>query len=271
VEKMFKAHYGMAFNPFDKQQVNAKDAFVSRDHKEMTSRLAHLRDVRGIGVFTASPGFGKTFALRCFAESLDPRQCKMEYVPMSTVSVMDFYRQFCSLVGADVSYRKSTMFDAIQERVFTLYKEKKRPLILAVDEAHELNADILKDLKMLMNQKYDHINCFTLILIGEPHLNHILEKPVHEALRQRVAIHYNFDGLGDEEVPAYLSHKLRIAGAPQGIVEDSAVGSIHGYCRGNPRLIDNLMTDALMLGAQLGRKTIDSEIVLAAVNNQNLG
>jgi type II secretory pathway predicted ATPase ExeA len=260
----------MSFNPFDKQQVNTKDAFISKDHKEMTSRLAHLRDVRGIGVFTALPGFGKTFALRCFAEELDPRQCKMEYVPMSTVSVIDFYRQFCSLVGADVSYRKSTMFGSIQERVFMLYKEKKRPLILAVDEAHELNADILKDLKMLMNQNYDHINCFTLILIGEPHLNHILEKPVHEALRQRIAIHYDFGGLDDDEVLRYISHKLKTAGASSDIITGSALGSIHGYCHGNPRLIDNLMTDALMLGAQLERKTIDPEIILAAVNNQNL-
>jgi type II secretory pathway predicted ATPase ExeA len=162
------------------------------------------------------------------------------------------------------------MFDSIQERVLSLYKEKKRPLILAIDEAHELNADILKDLKMLMNQKYDHINCFTLILIGEPHLNHILEKPVHEALRQRIAIHYDFDGLGDDEVPEYISHKLRSAGASDDIIDVNAIGSIHGYCRGNPRLIDNLMTDALMLGAQLERKTIDAEIILAAVNNQNL-
>jgi PHD/YefM family antitoxin component YafN of YafNO toxin-antitoxin module len=77
----------------------------------------------------------------------------MEYVPMSTVSVMDFYRQFRSLVGADASHKKSAMFAAIQERVFMFYKEKKRPLILAIDEAHELNAEILKDLKMIMNQK----------------------------------------------------------------------------------------------------------------------
>jgi type II secretory pathway predicted ATPase ExeA len=268
---MFRGYYGMSFNPFDKQQVKAKDAFISRDHKEMAARLSHLKDVRGIGVFTASPGFGKTFALRCFAEGLNPRLHKMEYVPMSTVSVMDFYRQFCTFVGADISYRKSAMFASIQERVHTLYKDKKRPLILAVDEAHELDAEILKDLKMLMNHQYDHVNCFSLILVGEPHLNHILEKPIHEALRQRIAIHYNFAGLGDDEAPAYIAHKLRSAGTTEDILEQSVMGSLHGYCRGNPRLIDNLMTDALMLGAQMGRKTIDSEIILAAVNNQNLG
>jgi type II secretory pathway predicted ATPase ExeA len=261
----------MSFNPFDKQQVETKDAFVSRDQKEMTARLGHLKEVRGIGVFTASPGFGKTFALRCFAEGLNPRQCKMEYIPLSTVSVMDFYRQLCSLVGADANYKKSAMFSAIQERVFTLYKEKKRPLILAIDEAHELNAEILKDLKMLMNQKYDHINCFSLILIGEPHLNNIIEKPVHEALRQRITVHYNFGGLGDEEIPAYISHKLNSAGASSDIIDEGATASVCGYCRGNPRLIDNLMSDILMLGAQTDRKIIDSEIVLAAVNNQNLG
>lgn len=69
---MFRSYYGLAFNPFDKQMAREKDRFLSKDISEMLSRLDYLKDTRGIGLFTARPGIGKSFALRCFAKSLNP-------------------------------------------------------------------------------------------------------------------------------------------------------------------------------------------------------
>ena len=123
---------------------------------------------------------------------------------------------------------------------------------------------------MLMNYGYDSLNCFTLILCGEPHLNNTLRKPIHEALRQRITVHYNFSGLSDSEVAQYVLHKIACAGGSASIMEQAALSSIHSHSQGSPRLVDNLMTDALTLGAQMGKKTIDTEVILASVNNQNL-
>ena len=58
------SYYGLSFNPFDKQQVKEKDRFLSQDLQEMLNRLDYLKDTRGIGVFTAGPGMGKSFALQ---------------------------------------------------------------------------------------------------------------------------------------------------------------------------------------------------------------
>ena len=162
------------------------------------------------------------------------------------------------------------MFKAIQERVYYLYKEKKQPLILGIDEAQYLNYNILRDLKMLMNYSYDSLNCFSLILVGEPYLNDILEKQVHEALRQRITVHYNYEGLSDQEVPDYIRHKLELAGGSQSIFGKDAISALHGYSEGNARKIDNLMTDALTIGAQQEKTVIDAEVILAAANNQSL-
>ena len=120
---------------------------------------------------------------------------------------------------------------------------------------------------MIMNHDFDSVNCFTLVLAGEPHLNHILEKPIHEALRQRIAIHYTFSGLSDTETEQYLLHKLRIAGAADSILGDGTLPAIAGYAHGCPRLLDNLMTEALMLGAQLEKPSLDTDIIMAAANN----
>lgn len=267
---MIKAFYGLSFDPFDKQ-VNAADTcFASEDFREMTSRLNYIKDVRGIGVFTAPPGYGKTFALRCFADSINPSLYQMAYICLTTVSVTEFYRQFCQALNLEVSVHRSAMFNAIKERLYLLLKEKRRPLILAVDEAHDLDPRTLKDIKMIMNHAYDSLNCFSLLLIGEPHLNNILEKPVHEALRQRITIHYNFSGLSPSETEEYIHHKLSAAGGSCSIFADGAISAIHGFSRGNPRLIDNVMSDILTIGAQQRKTTLDTDIVLAAVEGQSL-
>ncbi len=69
---MFHSYYGLSFNPFDKELSLEKDRFHFRDMEEMLSRLDYLKDTRGIGVFTAKPSMGKSFALRCFANGLNP-------------------------------------------------------------------------------------------------------------------------------------------------------------------------------------------------------
>lgn len=134
-----------------------------------------------------------------------------------------------------------------------MFKDKRQPLFLAVDEAQYLNTAILNDIKMLMNYGYDSLNCFTLILCGESHLNSILRKLVHEARRQRITVHYDFEGLSDKEVPDYIYHKLKTAGGAPTMINAAAMSSINSLSQGNPRIVDNLMTDALTIGAQMDK------------------
>lgn len=267
---MYKKYYSLSFNPFDKQQLSEKDHYESRDFKEMNSRLGFLKDTRGIGLFTAAPGMGKSYTLRCFFNELNPNRYQTAYICLSTISVAEFYKELCTILGVDDKGGKPGRFRSIQSQIWYLYHEKKQPLILAIDEAQYLNVGIFNDIKMLMNHGYDSINCFTLILCGETYLNNILNKPVHEALKQRITIHYNYQGMSEDESIEYIKHKLGIAGAALSIIDESALKAVAGHTRGNPRLIDNLMTDALTIGAQMDKKVIDTDTVLAAVNNQNL-
>jgi type II secretory pathway predicted ATPase ExeA len=264
---MFNGYYGLSKNPFIKQSLSVKDAFQSKDHREMMSRLDFLNSVRGIGVFTAAPGFGKSFTLECHATVLDRNLNEFAYICLSTVNVTEFYRLFCCALGIDVMHSKQAMFRAIQDRVYHLFKERKKPFTLIFDEAHELSDAILKDIKMLMNFSYDSMNCCTIVLAGEPHLNRTLEKAVHEALRQRIVIHYGFSGLSDTETEQYLIHKLRVAGAAQSILGEGTLSAIVSYAKGCPRLLDNLMNEALKLGAQLEKPSLDTDTIMAAANN----
>ena len=267
---MFNSFYSLSFNPFDKQQVKESDAFISRDYREMISRLDYLKDTRGIGVFTSSPGKGKSFCLRCFASNLNPSLYHMEYMPLSTVTVAEFYKELCTILGVSDKGGKPGRFRSIQEQIFYIYHAKRQPLLLAIDEAQFLSTSILNDIKMLMNQKYDSVNCFTLILCGESYLNQNLSKQIHESLRQRITVHYDFMGISDEEAVQYIIHKLESAGSSKAVIEEAALMAVAGHAHGNPRTIDSIMTDALNIGAQEDKKCIDSDVIMAAVSNQNL-
>ena len=120
---MFRSYYGLSFNPFDKQMCREKDRFLFKDISEMMNRLDYLKDTRGIGVFTARSGMGKSFGLRCFAKSLNPSLYHVEYI-FSTVSVMEFYRQLCAVLGVEGRGGKLGMFRAIQEQISRLMKEE---------------------------------------------------------------------------------------------------------------------------------------------------
>jgi len=264
----FESYYGFARNPFNKQEVHEADAFQSGDHKAMTARLDFLKDSRGIGVFTARPGYGKTFSLRCFVTLLSPQLYRVVYLCMSTVSAIDFYRQLSLLLNLEASSKKSSMYHAVQECLLSSHRDRRIPYILAIDEAHHLNFDILQDIKMLMNFNYDSIYPLSLILIGEPHLNGILDQSPHEALRQRIIVHYDFAGLTPEESERYLRHKFQAAGASfNEIMGEGAVSAINAAAKGNPRIIDNLMIQALTIGCHEQLPTISTDVILNAANS----
>ena len=267
----FITYYRLRYNPFSKESVTTKNVYRSRDFNEMENRLDTLADTRGIGVFTAPPGGGKTMALRCFMEELNPNLFKPQYIPLSTVSVSEFYKQWCDVLGVDSRGGKPRMLKNMKDQMLNMYKSKHQPLFLVIDEAQYLSTGILNDLKIILNFECDSLNVICLALCGEPYLINTLYKPVHEALCQRVTVHYNFIGLQDDEVVEYVKHKIVQAGGSTVMLENSAMAALHSQSHGIPRVIDNIMTDALMIGAQNDKQTIDADIILAAVNNRNLG
>lgn len=267
---MFKSFYGLTLNPFDKA-ISENHAFKSHDHEQMLSRLDYLKNTRGIGLFTAAPGMGKTYALRCFAQSLNPNLYQLSYVCLSTVSVTEFYQQFCHELGLDYCSQKAKMFRKIQERLLHLLKEKRKTFILAIDESQYLSHNVLRDIKMLMNTQFDSFDCFALIFIGQPYMCATFDKPIHEALKQRIVIHYNYVGLSSEEAKNYIHSRIELAGASVSIIDDSAVQAVVNFSQGTPRIINSVMTNALIVGAQLQRNVIDTEVILSSCNNLSLG
>ena len=262
---MFRQRYQLTHDPFSKS-IKTKDAFVSNDFKECTSRLEYLAKTRGLALLTAAPGYGKTFALRAFAEKQNASLTKVVYLCMTTLSTMEFYRQLCVALGLEAQFRKADMFRELQANLDYLYMVKKMHCIIVIDEAQYLNASILRDLKMLMNFNYDSADRFSLVLSGQPMLADMLSRQMHEALRQRIIINYEFCGITQTEAIEYARCMLTLAGGSSTLFDDAALHAAYNCCNSSIRVFGHVLSRALIIGAQNDADTIGSEMVMAAAN-----
>lgn len=269
VERMYKQYYGMSCDPFNKG-LSTKNAYMTQDMISMQGRLEHLKRHPGIGLFTAGTGQGKTFALRCFAEKLNPNITKFYYICLSTVTTTEFYRQLCSVLGLETSFNKSSMFRTIQEYLEGMSMQKKVHCIICLDEAQYLKSDILRDLKMLCNFCMDSRDCFSLLLLGQPSLANIMMRQPNEALRQRITVNYQYAGLQESEAAEYIRDRLELAGTTGRIVDENAALAAYRSCGGSIRKLNLIMTKSLMIGAQNDKQNIDTDVILSAVNDIEL-
>ena len=97
---MIEVFYNLKKLPFQKD-INPKDMFVCGFTEELSKRLEHMKQKRGIMLVTGPPGTGKTLHVRAFVEKLNPNLFKPVYTPLSTVNIIDFYRQLSVLLGGE--------------------------------------------------------------------------------------------------------------------------------------------------------------------------
>jgi len=266
---MYKTYWGMEFNPFDKEQ-KGSDYYHGTDFEEVSKRLEYLKNVKGIGLFIGQSGYGKTCAIRNFVECLNKSLYQVIYIQLTTVGVNDFYRDLSFSLGLDPCYRKIDNFKQIQNRISTLYREQRVTPVFWIDEAQYLHHSILADLKMLMNFEMDRRNYAIMILSGLPSISDTLSMRIHEALYQRIVIHYSFQGIMHTQVREYINSRLELCGVNKSILEEAVYEVIGSYSNGSIRKLDNLMHKALMLGCSKKATILDRETIMEAISEAEL-
>ena len=265
----YAARYGLEFNPFVK---NAKDILIdTAEASEAKIRLDYLGDTKGFGVLTGEPGRGKSTAARIWASSLNPSLFKVTYSSLSTLTVMDFYRQVAAGLGAEPGFRKNDLFNDIQREIKRYALEKRITPVIVIDEADMLSHKVLSDLQIMFNFEMDSRDLAIILLVGQPRLNTTLRQSTHESLRQRIVMNYHMGGIAKEEGRLYITRKLEGAGARQTIFDENAVEAILNAANGTARLINKICNRSMMIGASHGINIIDAETVRKAVEDTQLG
>ena len=268
---MYAKFFGLKHEPFSIAP-DPRYLFMSDRHREALAHL--LYGVGGGGGFvllTGEIGAGKTTVCRCFLEQI-PRRCNVAYIfnPKLTVqellkSVCDEFRIPYQHQGPGVETVKDYL-DPLNEFLLKTHSVGQNN-VLIIDEAQNLSADVLEQLRLLTNLETTERKLLQIILIGQPELRTMLAQPELEQLAQRVIARFHLDALSEAETAQYIRHRLAVAGLARGKLFDSqAVARVHQLSRGIPRRI-NLLCDRALLGAYAeGKSRVDSDIIEKAAS-----
>ena len=261
---MYRKHFGLTRHPFS-NEIESDALYASATSRELEVRLAHLLDLRGIGLVTGDSGSGKTSTCRKVLAALHAGLYRVVYVALSTGNVMDLYKTISWEMGLTVERSRAALYRQIRSEVTRLCLETRCRPILVVDEAHHLRPDVLEDLRLLTNYNMDSENRLCLLLLGQPELRRRIGMTVHEALAQRIVVRHHLGPLTRDEVAGYLAHRLRLAGTELPLIEPAAEEAIFQATSGLPRKVNGLAHHALMAAALARARSVSADHVQAAL------
>ena len=266
---MYTSYYGMSCNPFLKEK---ETEYKSQDYTELINRFNYLKEVKGLGLFVGLPGFGKTFTIRKFVKSLNEDLYKVIYISASdNLTVFDFFKEIGTELNLDVgSCYRIDLYNNIQKEIKKLVEKEKIQPIIIIDDAHLLSSKILRNLKILLDFDINSKDYTVLILVGHPELKVELWKKVYETINQRIIVNYTMKGLSREEVKEYIKTRFEIANINRNIFTENALNALYSCSKSSYRRLNNLISNALMLGSQDKLKEINEEIIIQAKKEMDL-
>lgn len=266
---MYLKHFALTHFPFD-HTLESTETFNAAAQSEAVVRLNHLLELRGIGLLTGEPGSGKTTLCRGLTDGLHPGLYRVIYVSLTTCNTMDMYKQVAWHLGLPTERNRASAFRAIRAEVSRLLLEGKQQPLLIVDEAHHLRNDVLEDLRLLTNYEMDSQNRLCLLFIGLTELRRRLQMSVHESLDQRIVMRYQLSALSREELPQYLTHRLRAAGCELPVFEESANEALYQATQALPRKVNRLAHYSMTAAAIAKERSVNADHVQSALQEIGL-
>jgi len=251
---MYNAFFGFNQNPFN-MSPDPSFLFRSPQHEEALANLIYgVQSRKGFIVITGEVGTGKSTMLECLRDFLNAQQIAFGSLVNSRLTV----DQFFELVSHDFDLRcdHRSKVDVLLALNSMLIERANhgRTTALIVDEAHNLDWEVLEEIRLLGNMENRRGKLLQIVLAGQQELDRKLEAPEYRQLKQRIALRCALQGFSPEETITYINSRMSRAGlADQQIIPPNILEEIHFRSQGIPRLInaicDNLLLTAFALEA----------------------
>jgi general secretion pathway protein A len=263
---MYTEFFDLSAKPFELLP-NPKFLYLSKGHRKALSYLQYgVQEHAGFTLLTGEVGSGKTTLVRDIINKIS------EDVTLSMIfnTRVDGH-QLISMINADFGLQtegknKVQLINELNNFLLEECTSNRRPIII-IDEAQNLSAEALEEIRLLSNLEADDFKMVQIILVGQPELKQLIAKPSLRQLRQRISISCHLNPLNREESEEYVYHRLATVGSRDCVtfLED-VFDAIFRFSGGIPRLI-NLICDFLLLSAFVEEtREIDMDLVNDAVN-----
>jgi len=259
---MYEKYFGLTERPFSIAP-DPRFLYMSQQHREALAHLLYgVGEGGGFVQLTGEVGTGKTTICRCLLEQL-PDNVDVALILNPRVTALELLASLCDELH--IQYAKGTtsiksLIDALNAYLLDTHAKGRRAILL-IDEAQNLSAEALEQVRLLTNLETTREKLLQIILIGQPELRELLARDDLRQLSQRINARFHLEPIGKSETAAYIRHRLQVCGAREPLFNENAVDLVHKLSAGVPRLI-NVVCDRAMLGSFVeGKRKVDVAIV----------
>jgi putative secretion ATPase (PEP-CTERM system associated) len=248
---MYEQFYGFTARPFQLTP-DPKFYFESVSHKKAMSYLGYgLGQGEGFIVITGEVGAGKSTLVAHLMERIDPGALTVAQVVTSALDGAEIVHVVAQAFGLSVEgHDKARALGAI-ERFLQDEARAGRRCLLVVDECQNLDLAALEELRMLSNFQLGSHPLLQSLLLGQPEFRRTLaHHPGLEQLRQRIIASHHLEALDENEVAAYIRHRLgRVGWSGHPALSEALLDALYRQTDGIPRRVNQVMNRLLLLGA----------------------
>lgn len=263
---MYTGYFGLTEAPFAISP-NPRYLYMSELHREALAHL--LYGIRSDGcmiLLTGDVGTGKTTLCRCLLEQL-PENTEVAVILNPRLTARELLKTICEEFGLLPEHATGsikTYIDAINAHLLRAHAND-RTIAIIIDEAQNLAVDVLEQLRLLTNLETPTRKLLRILLLGQPELRDMLERPELSQVNQRITSRFHLGPLQPDDIRAYIQHRLNVAGDHSTtLFSEKAIRHAISLTGGIPRLI-NVLCDRALLGAYaVNTDHVDLEIMKQA-------
>ncbi|MDD2853307.1 MAG: AAA family ATPase [Desulfuromonadaceae bacterium] len=245
---MYCDFFGFSEKPFTITP-NPHFVFLSSVHREAYARLLYGVDSHaGFISLTGEVGTGKTTMLRTLLSQLASDNYASALIFNPTMSAEQLLSAVCREFGVESDQQDRVGYLDALYRYLIEQNSSGRTVVLVIDEAQNLEPDVLEQVRLISNLETERDKLIQIILAGQPELNDVLGRHDLRQLNQRISVRCALTPMALDDTTRYINHRLRISGSRiPDLFSRGAIRRIYRFSHGTPRLINIVCEQALVM------------------------